>query len=587
MKTLILGLTALFVASGCAGCTDDAVVPSDDPIVIDEKPAPPPNEEPEPEPEPEFAYVLESVESLPLEALTLQTREVSVRLRDSADGTPVPGEELDFVLTTAPDADTSLLQDVAVTAETGTTSVQLQLGTEIGPAVVMVRHPDAEPLYVRLDVVAPTEGWISVDIREPAQPPITLNPYRIRAYDAAEVTCATFRPRQRAPQERGEFWGPDASQPVLGEGFTGDVTYTVVAEAMGNGARTLGWGCADSIVVVPGEITETFVNIEILPINPSGRYAVDGLWDISEAVAAASSGSNTFVTVIEFMANPGQSIYDLVINEIESALGFPVGILLGYTGVQQQIVDYINGQLFQFAPLATFSAVANDLKTLLHEMQVESLLVIDKADADLHFFGHEEWHKIHVNWTWPCQNNPGPTCGQHEIDLAGLDAGAATVRYDWEGYVQNYDELIIQSHTATIDVGKLQVYLLEKAIIPELTGGAASTMGGALAHWVNCRDLAANALNGNDICDPTGIFCIGQTFIEGACVAAMNEIGDYITDPLQNQPSVSLDLTGDARLIDGGAISFADEVVEANTTGTVQGGTEAVSAGWSAARIVD
>ena len=192
-----------------------------------------------------------------------------------------------------------------------------------------------------------------------------------------------------------------------------------------------------------------------------------------------------------------------------------------------------------------------------------------------------------MNWTWPCQNNPTPGCGQHVIDLVGADAGAASVAFDWYGHVDGYDRLVIDSHQAHFDVGRLQLYLLEKAILPEITGGNADTLGEALAHWVNCADLATQAMQGNDICDASGNNCLGQTLINGACVAAMNEIGDYITAPLQNQPLLHVNLTGTARLVDENATSFASGIEDGRTDGVVFDTLEPVTATWSAVRATD
>ena len=571
--------TALCAAVLFACGTDDPVAPTTRVEPDREEPVEAP-----PEPSADtFSMILEPVGELP-HGRAMSSVPLRVRLRDAETGAVVAGERIDYRLTHAPDEETSLAVEGGTTSDEGTVVVDLRLGATVGSAIVMVSHPEADPLYLDVRIDEPLDGSIRVTVREPSNPPVALAPYRIAIFDASNLVCADYHGRGRQPEAFAELHAMDGA-PIVAEGLTGGSTYTVVAEAMGAGARALAAGCTDDVEVRAGLTTPADVRLDLLPIGPSGTYLVDGVWDVSEAVASTNGAAGMFVGVIEFMADPGAAIYDLVITTIEGAVDFPIGMILGFTGVRQAIVDYVNGQIFQFAPLATFSAVASDLDALLNQMEVESVLTISKTDDEYNFFGHEEWTSITVHWTWRCQNSADPNCGVQVLDLVAADAGAASVVYDWIGHVEGYDQLVVDSHQATLDVGRLQLYLLEKVIIPELTGGNADTMGEALAYWVNCDDLAAQVLGGNDICDPTGLFCIGETLINGACVAAMNEIAAQVTGPLQNQPVLDLDLSATARLVDTEAVSMAGEIVEGRTNGVVQGGMEQIDATWTAVRI--
>lgn len=577
MKKQALGvfLSVLFLAA----CGADEPTTAAPVVIEDERP-----EEPAPEPL-EYAMVLEAVDELPLTGSAMMTIPVTVSLRDALTGAPAPEEMIGFEVGRSPSSETSLSASTAVTNAEGLTSVSLRLGSYSGTAVVEVTHPEAAPLRMEVHISEPRFGAISVDVINPSPLPIDISPYRVSFIEGEVMTCAEFVPRRRLPEPVAIANAGDVNQPIVQEGFA-QGEYTVIAEALGSAGAALATGCADGVVVTAGDTTRTRVPLEMLPISPSGVYEVNGVWDISEAVASANSTSGTLVNVIEFMANPGAGLYDLVITEIEDAVDFPIAIILGITGIRQQIVDFINAQLFQFEGVETFVAVAGDLSDMLNELDVQSILTIRKTDDDYNFVGHEEWSQLTVHWTWQCQNNPAPDCGEYIVDLQGDGAAAAAVSYEWTGHVDGYDQLVIDSHEAHFDIGRLQLYLLEQVMLPQLTGGNADSLDEALAYWVDCDGLAQQALAGNDFCDPTGTLCLGETLIEAACTTALAEVADWITQPLLNQPVlVDIALSGHGRLRDVSANSFADQIREGYTTGTVVGSTEPVTVSWTADRI--
>jgi hypothetical protein len=527
--------------------------------------------------------LLEAVGDVPLAGTAMTSTPIRVRLLDAASRAPMPEEQVEFEVGFTPDDETSLSAGSAVTDDEGISTVTLRHGPVPGTASVRVSHPDAEPLEIEIHVGAPRLGSIRVDMVEPTMSPVMLSPFRLTFFESETFACDEYVPLARLPEAYLETNTGD-SEPLVVDGFDGGVSYTVVAEGLGAGGRALATGCVDGIEVIAGDTVATTVPLELLPISPSGEYVVDGAWDVSAAVAQANGTAGTLVGVIEFLSDPGAAIYDLIINEIENAVDFPIGIILGLTGIQQTIVDEINNALFQFEGLETFVAVAGDLDTMLHQLEVTSRLTIEKTDQDYHFSGHEEWTAITVHWDWRCQNNPDPDCGVYTVDLEGDDEEAGKVAYDWLGRVEGYDDLIIDSHEAQLDVGRLQMYLLEKIMIPELTGGNATSLSGALSYWVDCPGLAAQVMAGNDLCDPTGLFCLGQTVIEGACNAAMDQVADQVLGPIDQEVLLDIEMAGTARLLDTSATGIADEIREGHTDGTLVDSGEQVTVTWSAAR---
>lgn len=576
---LKLGISLLVFLLAACGDQDEGVGVA--PKVVDTE-----REEPEamPDPEPEgYGMLLEAIDELPLSGPSTTTMPVRVQLLDIDTREPIGEEPVNFELLQA-SADTSLTTTSSVTAPNGGATVEVRLGAE-GTGLIEVTHPDAAPLLVDFNIGAEPLGNIQVNIVEPTNVPVMLEPFQLSFFPTEDFACDAFIPNTQLPATYKDTQTADASQPVLVEGFEGEANYTVVVQALGAGGRHLASGCTDGVGVTANTTTSTTVYLDLHPIWPTGKYTVDAQWDIADAMAAASDATSSLVGIIDFMADPGASIYNLIITEIDNAVDFPLSAILDITGVEQQIITYINEQLFQIEGVDTFVAISNDLSNMLHNMQVTALLDIRKTDEDLQFSGNEKWTNITVNWTWRCQNSADPNCGVETLDLTGPDAAAAQVEYDWLGHVEGYDGFVVNSHEAQLDVGQLQLYLLEKVIIPEITGGAADSIEGAIQHWVNCADLAQQAIAGNDICDPTGTLCLGQTIIEGACTAAVSEVASQILDPIDESVILDIEMAGQARLIDITSNGSADEIVDGVNTGIVTGSGEAIGATWTAVRI--
>ena len=527
-------------------------------------------------------FFLESMDALPMQAEATWSVPLRVRVLDSASRIPVSLQPVTFELLQSPGNTATLSALSSATNASGEATIDLRLGAMAGEATIRVNHGQALPLDIHVMIGEPTTGNVTVQFHDPGNSPVDLPPYRVAVYDQSLVSCASYVPRQRLPDVIAESHVP-AVQNVTHSGLAPGINHTVIVEAVGSGAMTLASGCADGISVTPGQTVVADVRLDLVPINPSGTYDVESTWDLSEAVATQNGTAATAVRIIEFMADPGQAIYDIVLEEVEDAVGFGLDLLLDIAGVKDRMIDYINGQLNRSASAATFSAISSDLNTMLNELKVSSRLTVEKADTDFSFNGREEWTAVEVSWTWRCTDRNAAGCESQVVDLTGTGAQAGAVSYDWTGQVDNYSDLRIDSHEAQIDIGRLQLYLLEQVILPDLTNGQANSIGEAVAYWIDCDALANAALNGSEICDPTGIFCAGPPEAAVACEFALTQLGDYLAEPLQEiDVKLDIQLAGTATLVDGDANSVTDQIDDGATTGALAGSTEPVTVQWSA-----
>ncbi len=516
------------------------------------------------------------------EAGTSQALEV--RLVHSSTGVFVPEQNINFSVVTAAGAGTSLSSAGAITNGSGVAKVDLRMGPIAGQTTIRAEHPKATPLDIHVDVTAATAGSVRVDITNPSSAPVTLSPYRATFYDSAAVKCEHVAARVRLPEPLVAATGPNS--PLEQQGLPATNRYTVVVDALGDTGISLAQGCVQDVQVIAGNSTSTQVTLELVPMQPSGEFEVTSTWDFSEAIASQNAATNALIRVIEFLANPGEAIYDMVLDQVEDIVGINPDLLLDIAGVKDRLIDYINTQLFKHVGIETYSAMAADLSSMLNQLQVKSALTIDKTDPTTNqFTGREEWTEVTVFWTWKCEESNGPECGKHVIDLA--EDGLGGVSYEWTGRVDGYDELVVESYQATIDTGAILLFLLENVMLPKLTNGNAHSIEEAITHFVDCDTLARKVTRGDELCDPTGIFCIGTSGVASACNAATGKVAEWIADPIRDiSTPVDMMLSGRAKLQDGTSNGVADLMTDGLTEGRISSSGEPIRVEWTAARPV-
>lgn len=543
---------------------------------ITDGPRPGDQEPPDVEPE-EEAYILEAVSDTGFVVEVRESLELEVALVKETSREPVEGETVGFTILQAPDTTVDISEREVVTNADGRASVTLDAGTAAGQIIVRATYPGISPVEFFVEVSDLAPGNIEVSIFPPSGLQTSLAPYRVRAYPAADVTCQTF-PR------RADLSGYVKSNEVTGTLTTltdivAEQVYTVTVQAMGTSQAAIAWGCMDDVEVITRETVEVSIPLNLVPLNPTGTYEVTGFWDISEAIAASGDAGNILVGLIDFMSNPGAFVYNLVITELQNAVSFDIMTFLQIAGIPTIVEDTINGWLFQNQDLARWNEIAIGIQTMLNELEVESELVIDKTENDLSFTGYEHWQKIVLNLSWRCDQNSGPNCGRYEIpvDADGNLPGLGHVSYDWEGQVVNYDELDLTSLETDFDYGGLLVTIINQVVVPELTGGNATSLGGALSYWVDCPGLAqqiAGCASGS---------CVAASVVDGACQAAMTTVANQVIQPLQSQSvTLALELEGEGTLFDSAANGFVDQIIDGKNVGTMVDSGAAVNVDWSA-----
>lgn len=571
MKYFHWFIAASLIAPALTACGDDS---AEEPIIEVRPDANNGRPDPLPEPEP-------TVETRELVAISNVNRTVEassqvdleVLLRIAETQAPVVEENIRFTILQAPDTSYTLSADTMATSANGHAKVVLNVGTAPGAILVRAQAANVAPVTFTVNVADSAPGDIRVEIVTPMDAAPQLAPFRVRAYDPGLYSCATF---PRLADAAGSIVGTSAQGTLVTlADVPSQTSYTVTVQAMGNGTKPLAVGCVDNVLVNPNVTTNIQVPIDLVPLDPTGTYTVTGFWDLSEAIAQSGDAGSIVVGLIDFLANPGLFVYNFVIDAIMDQTGYDLTFLSAF-GVDVLVQDTINDWLFQDATAQRFRDVGIGLQTMLNSLEVESELVIDKRMADFTFEGYEHWQKIVLNLSWQCTGaNPAPGCGRYEIpvDRDGNLPGLGSVNYTWTGTVTDYDQLAIASHAFAFHYGELLLTIIEQVAIPQLTGGSANTLAGALAHWIDCQGIAQDLSS-----EP-----LIQGIATQACNGAMAGIAATVTAPLLNQ-SVSFDLefSGSATLVDGQSEGFVDSINEGHNLGTMVSTGAPVDVLWTA-----
>ena len=289
---------------------------------------------------------------------------------------------------------------------------------------------------------------------------------------------------------------------------------------------------------------------------PSGRYEVTSHWDFSQAVENSGPIGATIVRVLNVFQNPGQAIYDEIIQLINYAVGGiisgSIDTFLDLTGLDQKFQNMINNAVENNDALRRVRDAGRDVRDVIANLEVTSVLTIGKLSSSYEFNGTDNWLGITLYWRWNCPANAPPECGAIPLKVDGSEdiADLGILSTNWNGRVVAYDELQIDQHPITLRYGRLIIYILNEVILPQLTGGNAHSMSEAFAHWLGC-DRIALSITGSDreVCALGA--CVYADDIEGFCESATGTLFGFADVLIKGlEFDVGLRVGGEAKLVE-------------------------------------
>jgi hypothetical protein len=527
--------------------------------------------------------------------------ELKVLLFSRTTGDAVKNQNIAFEIIEPVDGgEASLSSYNSTTAEDGSASVELRLGAQPTSLVVRAEHEASNGVDFEVEVTPLETGDLELTMVNTGASSMPLRDIDIRLYRDGSYSCREFRPL--SPRESGELATEVAGttqQTVSFDGLGTQQRFLVTAVGRGEAGQIAGAGCVEDIGIEADQITRKEILLQLIPLNPVGRYDVTSHWDFSQALEDSGTVGSTIMRVLNVFENPGQTLYDETMNLLQSFLGIggsALNTFLDLTGLDDQFVGIVNDFVENNDSLRRIRDAGRDLRDVVANLEVHSELTIGKMSSDYEFQGTDNWLGITLYWRWNCDDTSPPDCGAINIQADGDgDFGdLGVLSSTWTGRVVAYNNLQIDAHPLSLRYGQLIMYMLNDVILPEITNGNANSLSEAFSYWV-CDGLGT-AITGSDgeICVDVGVWdgCVYDQDISGICESASGTVFSFADLLVSNlEYDIGMRIGGEGLLVETTSDGFVDFIEEGVYDGTMQnsdiGQTQAsqISATFEAERI--
>lgn len=525
---------------------------------------------------------------------------LGVYLYSKSTGAPVISQTIEYEIVQGQESG-QLAAKRNSTGDDGLSEMTFQARDVAGAVKVKASHPLANDIVFDVSVLAASTSDIRVNLVNTNPTILGLKDVDVRLYPGVGYSCNEFLPlrQQTEPLELKQV--PTVSQEVNFGGLNPNKKYIVTAIARGQEYGQLAAsGCVEDIRLSPDETTEVEIGLVLIPLNPVGRYEATSYWDFSQAVADSGPIGATILRVLNIFQNPGQAIYDEIINLINYAVGGiisgAIDTFLDVTNLDQQFKDLINNAIENNDALRRVRDAGRDVRDVIANLQVTSLLNIGKVNSSYEFSGTDNWLGVTVYWRWNCPENAPPECGAIPllVDGAGDVADLGVLSSQWDGRVVAYDELQIDQHPLTLRYGRLIIYILNEIIIPELTDGNASSLSEAFGYWIGCGSIAEGITGSDREACALGA-CVYADDIENFCNSAISTVFGFADAYVRTlEFDIGITVGGEATMIEEDSDGFVDRIENGTYEGFMstagsgsnnQGASASpISATWSAVR---
>jgi hypothetical protein len=535
-------------------------------------------------------YVLVPATSASLTVPSEANKDLPVFLYNKSSGDAVSGERVDYELVSAPSSHAIGTLSVS-TDDNGHASTTFYPGGVAGEAVVEVSHPKATTLKFQITVTPEPTGHLAVTPISAGVSVETLSDVTLRMYSSDDQTCEGFSPLNAQPDPVRRGFRESTGEALVFREIAADKTVTVTARARGERGQLAGAGCKDGIDIVADQTTRKELVLNLIPLQPEGRYQVTSRWDFSEALKQSGSVGSTVVNVLEGFQDPGQAIYNQVIGLVENTVGGLISegleSFLNATGLDDQFKSLINNTIQNNEALCKVREAGRDLRRAIKQLEVDSELVIGQLGAKYTFRGRDNWLGIQMYWRGMCDDAYESACGEDTgddppetmppcaaIELTAADNGEiadlGVISSKWDGRVASYNELRIQRHEIPLNYGRLVKFILNQVVIPELTDGAANSLSGAFAHWIGCESLGDD-ITGSD--DKVGAFGaeVSASQISNFCESAVNTVFGFAELAIGNlEYETGIRVGGTATLVETTSDGEVDYLEDGSYTGYIR-----------------
>jgi hypothetical protein len=518
---------------------------------------------------------------------------LQVFMYSTRTGDAVPDQRISFEILSDDSEQATLSAMNGLTDEDGLATVELRPSAEPSQVSVQANHDSANAVDFQVDFEPLETGDLTVTLTNSGASILNLSDIDTRLYRDSQTSCAEFRPLSpRHPDELATYVAGTVNEDVEFNDLGTRQRFMVTAVARGSAGQIAAAGCADGINIDAEQVTEQELVLQLIPLNPVGRYDVTAHWDFTEALADSGTVGSTIVRVLDIFENPGQGLYDELINMIQNFVGV-AGVAFDWfmdaSGLEGMLVDAINDAIEGNDTLRKIRDAGRDVRDVVANLEVHSELTIGKMSSAYEFRGTDNWLGITLYWRWNCDSTSPPDCGAIEIlaDGNGDFGELGVLSSEWTGRVTAYNQLQIDMHPLSLRYGRLIQYVLNEVILPEMTDGNANSLGDAFTYWV-CDGLVSRVADSNgEVC--AGSNCIDAQYYCETAVSTVFGFADLLVSNLEYD--LGMRIGGEGRLVETTSDGFVDFIEDGEFNGYMQnvdlGQQQAspIEATWSAERI--
>ena len=529
---------------------------------------------------------------------------LKVFLYDKVTGAPAANQIIGYEILEPAEGEPADLANLSAyngtTNAEGAATIDLRLGAQPGTLRVRAAHELSNAVDFDVSIEALETGGLEITLVNASPTVMGLSNIDVRLYRNSELSCAQFHPyRDHGVPELDRRTAASTQVKPLFEDLGMRQRFVITARAEGDAGQIAAAGCAEDIVMEADRVTKRELLLQLIPLNPVGRYDVTSHWDFSQALADSGSVGSTIMTVLNIFDNPGQGLYDGLMDLIRTFVGGIVGggldLFMDLTGLDDVLVNAVNNAVESNDALRRIRDAGRDLRAVVANLEVHSELTIGKMYSDYEFRGTDNWLGITLYWRWNCDANSPADCGAINIqaDGDGELGNLGVLSSEWTGRVVAYNQIQIDRHPLSLRYGRLMMHVLNNIIIPEITNGQASSLNEAFTGWVCGGLVGAIADSNGQICAPSPFD--GSCFDAiGACDTAVSTVfglADLLVDNLEYD--VGLSIAGDATLVELTSDGIVDELKNGVFEGTMRntsdpnGAAQAsgISATWQGVRM--
>lgn len=434
-------------------------------------------------------------------------------------GEPMMDERVSFLIVEEESVGGRLAVDTVVTNEDGLAGVRLSSGGTAGRILVRAYSSCANPIDIEVEVLELPTGNLRVGFNYPFRDLYDVAPVEVHLFMADTIRCSEIA---RGELPYGEFATEEAGNVLLSVDFPSlqvDQEYTVLALGRGDFGERAAHGCVDSVFVRDGRTTELTVDLFLLPLNPAGDYDVLSHWDFRDAISESGEVGAMIVEILDIFEDPGRGLVGFLLDIVEDFVGgiisWAIDLFFDLTGLDDLIADLINDLIDDSPFLSDIVTIGRDLRAIIAELEVISILSIGKLGSEYEVFGADRWIGLALYWRLGCEPEDGPECGRLPITLE--DGSLGLLRGDWTGRVVGYDRLDIDRHPIDFEYGRLILYVLEYVVLPAITGDPGPvTLEDLMSSILNCPGIG-DAIAGDGDCLCALGACVCDDDIEGFC----------------------------------------------------------------------